>query len=299
MGKLCSKKVQTITSNLIETEREIKVTPYKSKRDKEYELLENKYNYFRKLNFADYFYSLVIFSNENATLEDDYKKTNINYSMNESFFDDMFSEEIFQSFLENKILKHKSIYVDALNNEKVKIIFKEEFLAINNGLGIKLAQNAEGKGDPFADKNTIVKKGDAIAYGILYCCGANYIKIRALFNLFQENGQLKSSGKFSNFLLSLYIIPSYGMVNARHKLSKFDEIGGIEKEKLKELAKDCELVACQNMVEVTNKLIFGEDLSLSLSYETFKGLFQGEKDKSLAFMLSPSGVRYMLEKYNV
>lgn len=43
--------------------------------------------------------------------------------------------------------------------------------------------------------------------------------------------------------------------------------------------KACELVDCQNIVEVTNKLIFCKDISLFLSYETFKGLFQGVKDK--------------------
>ena len=69
------------------------------------------------------------------------------------------------------------------------------------------------------------------------------------------------------------------------------------------------------MVEVTNKLIFGQDLSVSLSYENFKSKFEeflyigelinkskfevSDKDNSLAFMLSPSGVRYMLEKNNV
>ncbi len=299
MGKLCSKQTQT-TSNLIETEKEVSLPSYKSDADKFYELQESKYNYFRKLNYADFLYSLVNFSNENATLEDDYSKTNIDFSMNEPFFGDIFSNDIFQSFLENKVLKHKAIYEEAGNNEKITSIFKEGFLAVNNGLGLKLSQDAKAKGDESADKNTIVKKGDALAYGLLYCVGANFIKIKSLFNIFQENGQLKPSAKLSEFLLALFIIPSYGMASARNKLSKFEEIGAVDKEKLKELLDSSELKDCQNMVEITNKLIFGPNLTTTLSYQNFKDKFEvNDKDHSLAFMLSPSGVRYMLQKNNV
>ena len=220
--------------------------------------------------------------------------------MNEPFFGDIFSNDIFQSFLENKVLKHKAIYEEAGNNEKITSIFKEGFLAINNGLGLKLAQDAKAKGDESADKNTIVKKGDALAYGLLYCVGANFIKIKSLFNIFQENGQLKPSEKLSEFLLALFIIPSYGMASARNKLSKFEEIGAVDKEKLKELLESSELKDCQNMVEVTNKLIFGPNLTTTLTYQNFKDKFEvNDKDHSLAFMLSPSGVRYMLQKHNV
>ena len=299
MGKLCSKQTQT-TSNLIETEKEVSLPSYKSDADKFYELQESKYNYFRKLNYADFLYSLVNFSNENATLEDDYSKTNIDFSMNEPFFGDIFSNDIFQSFLENKVLKHKAIYEEAGNNEKITSIFKEGFLAVNNGLGLKLSQDAKAKGDESADKNTIVKKGDALAYGLLYCVGANFIKIKSLFNIFQENGQLKPSAKLSEFLLALFIIPSYGMASARNKLSKFEEIGAVDKEKLKELLDSSELKDCQNMVEITNKLIFGPNLTTTLSYQNFKDKFEvNDKDHSLAFMFSPSGVRYMLQKNNV
>ncbi len=220
--------------------------------------------------------------------------------MNDSFFNELFTTDIFQSFLENKILKHQKIYADAGNNEKVTSIFKEGFLAVNSGLGLKLSQDAKAKGNESADKNSIVKKGDALAYGILYCGGPNFAKVKALFNIFSENKELKSNEKFSNFLLSLFIIPSYGMANARNKLSKFDEIGAIDKEKFKEILDSSELKDCQNLVVVANKLIFGEDLSVSLSYDNFKSKFEvNDKDFSLAFLLSPSGVRYMLKKHNV
>ena len=299
MGKLCSKESQS-TINLVQQEKEVSIASYKSDSDKYYELQEKKYNYLNKIDFVDYLYSLVNFSNENATLEDDYKNASLEVSMNDSFFNELFTTDIFQSFLENKILKHQKIYADAGNNEKVTSIFKEGFLAANSGLGLKLSQDAKAKGNESADKNSIVKKGDALAYGILYCGGPNFAKVKALFNIFSENKELKSNEKFSNFLLSLFIIPSYGMANARNKLSKFDEIGAVDKEKFKEILDSSELKDCQNLVVVANKLIFGEDLSVSLSYDNFKSKFEvNDKDFSLAFLLSPSGVRYMLKKHNV
>ena len=299
MGKLCSKQTQTI-QNLVEAEKEFSLLSYKNDGDKIYDLQENKFNYFRKMLFQDFLYSLVQFSGENATLEDDYNKANIDYSMKQPFFNEVFSTDYLQSFIENKILKHKALYEDAGTHENIVSIFKEEFLEVNNSLGLKLSQNAKGKGDENADKNTIVKKGDVIAYGILYCAGANYVKTRALFNLFEENGEVKKSDAFSDFLLALFLTASYCMASARNKLKKFNEIGPLEKDKLKELLEVSELKDCQNLVDVTNKLFFGEDLSLSLNYTNFKAKFaDDDKNTSLAFLLSPSGVRFMLKKNNV
>ena len=299
MGNLCSKESQ-ISSSSIDSEKEINIISYKSTADKTYELQEGKFNFLRKINYKDFLYSLVNFSSENATLKDDYTNANINYSMNDSFFNESFDNDIFQSFLDNKIIKHKAINNDLLNNEKVVSIFKECFLGANSGLGLKLFQNAKMKGDTSADKNNIIKKGNCIAYGILYCPGKNYIKIKSLFNLFQEDNLVKKSDKLNSFLLSIFLIPSYGMINARTKLEKFEEIGKIKKEQLKELMDTSELKDSQNLVEVTNKLLFGEDTSQSLNYTQFKAKFENNnKETSLAYLLSASGVRYMLSKHNV
>ena len=280
MGKLCSKQKQTVSSN-IETEKEVTMLSYKSNADKYYELQENKYNYLKKINFEDYLYALVHFSNENATLEEDYNKSNIDFSMSQPFFCELFSTDIFQSFIENKILKHQSVYADAGNNEKVTTIFKEQLLALHNALGLKLAQDAKAKGDESADKNSITKKCDAIPYGLLYCVGANFVKIKAMFNIFSENQQLKPSEKLNEFLLSLFLIPSYCAASARNKLAKYDEVGSIEKDQLKQLLDSSELKDCQNLVDVTNKILFGNDGSGVLNYEQFKAKFENsDKDNS-------------------
>lgn len=299
MGGLCSKTVQT-ESGRIETEKEINIITYKSTADKTYELQEGKYNYFKKINYVDYLYSLVHFSSDNATLEDNYETANVEYSMNDPFFKESFNDDIFQSFLENKILKHKAVYDDATNNETGTSIFKECFLAANKGLGLKLYQDAEGRGDSSADKANMVQKGDCISYGLLYCSGPNYVKVKSLFKIFSTNGSLKKSDNFSRFLLSTFLMASYGMVNARNKLNNYEEIGAISKDQFKELIDTSELKDSQNLVEVTNKLIFGDDTSQELTYDQFKIKFENDnRDASLAFLLSASGVRFMLTKHNV
>lgn len=103
---------------------------------------------------------------------------------------------------------------------------------------------------------------------------------------------------FNEFLLALFLVASYCSIAARNKLGKYDAIGQISKEDLKQLLNAAELKDCQNLVGVANKLIFGEDLSGSLTYEQFKEKFKGS-DNSISFLLSPSGVRSLLEKNNV
>ena len=69
---------------------------------------------------------------------------------------------------------------------------------------------------------------------------------------------------------------------------------------MKKLLDSSELKDCQNLVTITNEFMFGTDLSGVLNYEQFKAKFEEtDKDVSLSFMLSPSGVRYMLQKHNV
>lgn len=299
MGLCCLKKTQEI-SNLEEHQEEIKLISYISNSDQYYQLQENNYNYLKKIHFQDFLYSLVNFSIENATSEEDYSKSNVEFSMNDSFFNEDFPKDYFQSFVENKILNHKMLFDEMNNNNIVTSIFRDWLLNTNNALVLKLTQNANQNGDENADENSIVKKKDIIPIGILYCNGYNFIKIKAIYNIFQQDDALKSSKNFSDFLLSLFIVASYGMVSARNKLKKYDEIGDIENEKLKELLETSELKDCQHLVEVVNKLIFGEDLSKSYNYEEFKKRFKDKnKGTSLAFLLSPPGVRFMLQKNNV
>lgn len=290
MGKLCSKQVQT-TSSAIESEQEVSLCSYKSGGDDALKLQENKFNYLNKINFADFLYSLVNYSNENATIEFKYDNVNIDYKITSQEFGEDFSPDVFQSFIENRILKHDNIY-NAKIDESLLAIFKDNLIQNVTALNLKLKQSHS------EDEFQGVRKYHIIPYGLLYCAGANYIKIKALFNLFSESGVLKSSQMFNEFLLALFLVASYCSIAARNKLGKYDAIGQISKEDLKQLLNAAELKDCQNLVGVANKLIFGEDLSGSLTYEQFKEKFKGS-DNAISFLLSPAGVRSLLEKNNV
>lgn len=290
MGKLCSKQVQT-TSSAIESEQEVSLCSYKSGGDDALKLQENKFNYLNKINFADFLYSLVNYSNENATIEFKYDNVNIDYKITSQEFGEDFSPDVFQSFIENRILKHDNIY-NAKIDESLLAIFKDNLIQNVTALNLKLKQSHS------EDEFQGVRKYHIIPYGLLYCAGANYIKIKALFNLFSESGALKTSQMFNEFLLALFLVASYCSIAARNKLGKYDAIGQISKEDLKQLLNAAELKDCQNLVGVANKLIFGEDLSGSLTYEQFKEKFKGS-DNAISFLLSPAGVRSLLEKNNV
>lgn len=289
MGKLCSKQVQT-TSSAIESEQEVSLCSYKSGGDDALKLQENKFNYLNKINFADFLYSLANYSNENATIEFKYDNVNIDYKITSQEFGEDFSPDVFQSFIENRILKHDNIY-NAKIDESLLAIFKDNLIQNVTALNLKLKQSHS------EDEFQGVRKYHIIPYGLLYCAGANYIKIKALFNLFSESGALKTSQMFNEFLLALFLVASYCSIAARNKLGKYDAIGQISKEDLKQLLNAAELKDCQNLVGVANKLIFGEDLSGSLTYEQFKEKFKGS-DNSISFLLSPAGVRSLLEKNN-
>ena len=290
MGKLCSKQVQT-TSSQIESEQEVSICSYKSGGDEALKLQENKFNYLNKINFADFLYSLANYSNENATIEFKYDNVNIDYKITSQEFGEDFSPDVFQSFIENRILKHDNIY-NAKIDESLIAIFKDNLIQNVTALNLKLKQSHS------EDEFQGIRKYHVIPYGLLYCAGANYIKIKALFNLFSEGGAIKSSQIFNEFLLSLFLVSSYCSIAARNKLGKYDAIGQISKEDLKQLLNAAELKDCQNLVGVANKLIFGEDLSGSLTYEQFKEKFKGS-DNAISFLLSPSGVRNLIEKNNV
>ena len=300
MGKLCSKGVQTENANLIPQEKEISIPTYKSDGDKFFEFQEKKYNYLTKIFFQDYLYSLVNFSRDNATLEDEYNNVTLEVSSNDAFYAELISPDFFQSFVENKILKHKILYDEAQNNERNTTIFKTILQESYNGLGKKLSQDINQKGNGEVDEKSIITKGFLIPLGILHCSGPNYSKIKVIFNLFEEGGVLKTSEKLSHFLLALFLTAGYTMVHVRNKLQAFEEVGGIEKSDLIKLADTAELKDSQHLVEVTNKLIFGEDLTQSLEYGAFKAKFGDDnKDTSLGFMLSAPGIRYMQMKHNV
>ena len=297
MGVLCCKKAPSpIPDDNIIPEKEVVLSSYSSDADKEYSKLETKFNLLRDLSFSDYIFSLSLFSVNNATLQDDYSKKPESYSSTQPFYNEDFSPELLQSFIENKLLKHSNLYTKAGEDEMLATTFKEMLLQLQKNLSTKLKQHNQNRGIPQTDN--LFKKYHAIALGLLYCGGQNVFKIKTLFNLFAENGVLKKSEALENFLLALFLIPSYCMLAVRNKINKTNqEIEEFSKDTMKKLLDASELKDSEHLVGVTNNLLFPTD-GKQYSYEEFKGLFT-KGESSLGWLISAKGVRSMLEKNNI
>ena len=296
MGVICCTKNQQPASGDIETEREVSIPIYSSSADKEFSKLETKENLLRDIVFSDYIYSLSQFSLENATVQDDYTHKPTFYSMDQPFYNEELTPDLFQSFIENKIFKHPNLYVKAGENEDTARLFKDAMLNIQKSLISKLDQNDKNNG--VDQPNNVFRKSHAIALGLLYTSGTNVSKIKFLHNLFSQGGSLKKTNAFSEFLLALFLIPSYCMLYTRNKLADNGNLPEFSKETMKKILDKCELKDTVNLLGITMKMIFPVE-DKSYSYPKFKNLFEGGGPNSIGWMITPRGIRLMLEKNNV
>lgn len=296
MGAICCNKSQQPASGEIETEREVSIPMYSSSADKEFSKIETKENLLRDISFTDYIYSLSEFSTENATKQDDYTHKPTSYSMDQPFYNEELTHDLFQSFIENKLFKHPNLYVKAGENEDTANLFKEVMFNIQKSLIAKLDQNDKNNG--IDHPNNTFRKSHAIALGILYASGTNVSKIKFLHNLFSREGSLKKTNEFSEFLLALFLIPSYCMLYTRNKLADSGDLSEFPKEIMKKILDKCELKDTVNLLGITMKLIFPVE-EKSYSYSKFKNLFEGGGPNSIGWIINPRGIRLMLEKNNV
>ena len=303
MGFCCSKKTQetlSATTAEIEREKEIEIKEYSSIQDKDFQKIEHTYNFLRYIIFTEYMYSLVNFTLENAVLPDDYAKSTTKYSYTDDFFKTEFPIDLFQSFLDNKILKHPNVYSKAGEQEDSVNIFKDTFTFIHQSLCQKMVQNYNKNGDENANVKTIFIKSFAIGFGLLYCIGQNIVKIKTFYNIFSnENELLFKSNELNDFLLSLFLIPSYCMLFARGKVSvKTPGLGDFSKATAKEYIDYSELKDCENLVKITNERLFGENDTIN--YGVFKAkILETDKNKTISYIFSPKGIRFMLKENNV
>ena len=300
MGAVCDGCTNSNTSRIlaqeVETENEIVLFSYSSKPDGEFKKLETKYNLLGDISFQDYMYSLVRFDLSNATLQDDYKLKPGAYTFKDSFFRQPFEVEYFQSFIENKILKHENLYVKAGNDEFLRDKFREMLLCVYKSLQSKLLQNDKITGITDNTDNRI-KKGHCMIFGLLFAVGTNIAKIRFIFNLFQENGKIKPSDELKEFLLAMFLTSSYCILYARNKLGVNNpDVPALDKSVMKKILDTCELKDSMNLSELTMKEIFNGQSELS--YEAFKSLFNQNKE-SLGWLISVKGIRHALEEHNV
>ena len=290
----CSTKLK-VEDDDIDKSEEIEIKTYTSKYDNEFTVLEKKYNYISNITFRDFAYSLNLFSMDNATLQDDYTNKPEEYSKNDSLFKDDITQDYFQSFIENKLFKHPFIN-NLLSDEEGSAICKECYIQIYGALEKKLMQ-ADRENSRKKNNQNRIKKYHILCFGILYGAGLNISKIKLIFDLFKdENGKLKKSNDFEDFLLGLFIIPAYCILYTRIKLGpRYSLIGEFDNSKVKETLENCELKDSMNLTNVTLEKIFGPE-NKELNYEEWKNLFARH---SIDYMLTAPGVRANLEIHNV
>lgn len=292
MGSLCEKTTGTTeTETVKEQEREIPLPTYSSNVDDAVKLMEDKYMYLKEIHFLEYVYSLSIFSMENATLEDNYANKPVSYSCQDPWFNEEISEDNFQVFIDNKIIKHKNLY-DKLQDESKRSVFKDILAKFYKKLNDKLKR---------ANESFTFKKYHALIPGFLFCKGQNITKIKFLFDLFAKDAKFSKTSEFTDFQYAIYLAASYVMLAVRVDLvGATDDFQAMEKSKIKELLDACQERDCSNLVNVTDNRFFGEDGKKEYFIEDFKSLFTiAAKEESLGFILTSRGIRYLLEKNNV
>ena len=127
------------------------------------------------------------------------------FQLNE-FLSNYFYEELFQSFIENAILKDREVGEE-------ETIFKEMNAELFKSLKLKLKQNYN------EDISKKITKRDLISLGILFCKTSNISKIKVVFDIFKnENEEFVKSKELDEYLLCCFLISSYCMISAKKKI---------------------------------------------------------------------------------
>lgn len=290
MGNICCPK-NALKDEPVETEKEIPIPRYSSNVDETLKLIEEKYMALQDIHFLEYIYSLSKFSMENATLEDNYSEKPT-YTCQDEFYNKEISEDDFQVFIDNKIIKHRAVYDKLAADAKKSQTFKDILIKFYKKLDAKLKKG---------DSEFTFKKWHCLIPAFLFGKGMNVTKIKFLFELFAKEGKFTKSKEFSDFQYAMYLGASFTMLSVRVDLSNSsDEFPAIDKAELKKLLDACQEKDCKNLVDVIDKKFFGEDGKKEYFFEDFKNLFtHSVKEESLGFILSARGIRYLLEKNNV
>ena len=288
--KICKKTTQ-IENAFCPNEKEITFLEYKSTNDEFLEKIEHTYNFFTYIPLLDYMNLLEFFTIQTSTTSFQGRMRN-NFSSKDEFLTQVLAVDEFQSFIENKILKESALTETIEKKNDLVTIFKEAFIEIYNSLLLKLGQNYPEK------EFHSMSKRDLIAIGLLFCDSNNIDKIKVLFDVFKgENEEFTSSPELNEFLMCLFLIPSYCMISARKKATnKNKELPEINKKDLITMLKISELKDAQNLLQVFNANFFQK--KVNYTWDEFKVLFE-DKNSGFGWIFSPKGVRKKLEENNI
>jgi hypothetical protein len=288
---LCRKKGYQKVNYLAPDEKEINFKDYTSPNDEPLTIIERKENFLSFVQLVEYVNLLEQFTIESSTVNSE-RQLRTKFSSKDEFLTKEISLEEFQSFIENKICTLEELYEITGNNEKSASIFKQICIEVYKALELKLKQHYNESETP-----VIIKKRNLLAMGLLFCNSNNVEKVKLFFDIFKnDNEEFCKSDELDDFILSLFLISSYCLINARKKVG--DSTEGMEKlskEDLVKLINVAELKDCENLMKVFNESFFTKE---TFNWEEFKGKFE-DLENGFGWIFSSKGIRRKLEENNV
>lgn len=273
------KKSENESTLLAQTEEEIEFPQYLSISDNHLECLEKENNLFRYISLVEYINLLSYYTYETATIpfEGPYK---INFSYKDEFLSNFFNEELFQSFIQNTILKNREIGEE-------ESTFMEMCAELFKSLKLKLKQYS-------GEEDKEVTKRDLLCLGTLFCKTNNINKIRLLFDIFKNKKELfVSSYELNEFLICSFLVSSYCLIITKKNLSQTNPtIPEYSIEDLKSLLEFSELKDCQNLVKIFNINFFLN--KNGFTWDEFLLKFKGSE--GFGWIFSTKGIRQKLQE---
>ena len=285
MGCCRSELSKNLINIIALDEQEITFEQYSSTNDKIFEPIEIGYNIFRKISLIEFINFLDNFSPNFPIF--DYKGLKINFSSNEKFLTEKILLEEFEEIITKKILVSYESKETLIKKEILFPIFKSICQIIYKSLEEKLIL--------YKKKKIYIIKRHLLSIGFIYCQSTNIGKIRLLFDLFSKDGKFGPSNEINDFLISLFIIVTNSMINARIELGGKYNIPKLKENELILTYRISEMKGLENLLKYFNHHFFND--KQSFEYSEFREKFIDDEE-CFNWIFSPSGIRYKLEHNN-
>ena len=285
MGCCISDAYRNLENILAIGEEEVTFEIYSSSNDKILEPIEYTYNILKYISLIEYVNFLDGFLINIPFF--DYNNLKINFSSNEKFLTEEISLENFEEMITKKIFVAYESKERIINKEFILPIFKNICQIVYKSLEEKLILH-------YKKKKYIIKR-NILCLGFVYCQSSNIGKIRLFFDLFSKEGKFEKSNELNDFLISLFIIVSHSMVNARIEFSGKHKIPKLKENELNMTYRISELKDSENLLKYFNNNFFKD--KKSYEYSEFREKFINKVD-TYDWIFSPNGIRYKLEHNN-
>jgi hypothetical protein len=285
MGCCISDAYRNLENIIAIGEEEVTFEIYSSSNDKILEPIEYTYNILKYISLIEYVNFLDGFLINIPFF--DYNNLKINFSSNEKFLTEEISLENFEEMITKKIFVAYESKERIINKEFILPIFKNICQIVYKSLEEKLILH-------YKKKKYIIKR-NILCLGFVYCQSSNIGKIRLFFDLFSKEGKFEKSNELNDFLISLFIIVSHSMVNARIEFSGKHKIPKLKENELNMTYRISELKDSENLLKYFNNNFFKD--KKSFDYSEFREKFINKVD-TYDWIFSPNGIRYKLEHNN-